>query len=85
MYYTEGFPKSDLRQFIANDECVNGIPVYEPQSCFAYLSRLVCRKARYGDDDHAAADDDDHHHHHQRLLAANDQQRRSEEQQPILA
>ena len=44
MYYTDGFPKSDLRQFIANDECVDGtIPVYEPQSCFPVLSRFMRR------------------------------------------
>jgi len=34
MYYTEGFPKSDLRQFIANDDVIEGQPVYESQDCF---------------------------------------------------
>ena len=47
MYYTEGFPKSDLRQFLANDDCVDGIPVYEPQTCFLHWSRLFSRKRGY--------------------------------------
>jgi len=38
MYYTEGFPKSDLRQFIANDDCLSdNQPIYEPQDCFPQI------------------------------------------------
>ena len=37
MYYTDGFPKSDLRQFIANDDCVDNVPVYESQNCLRQL------------------------------------------------
>ncbi len=44
MYYTDGFPKSDLRQFIANDDCVDTIPVYESQSCFPHLWSLLTRR-----------------------------------------
>ncbi|XP_046652734.1 mucolipin-3-like [Daphnia pulicaria] len=44
MYYTDGFPKSDLRQFIANDDCVDTIPVYESQSCFPQLWSLLTRR-----------------------------------------
>ena len=44
MYYTEGFPKSDLRQFIANDDCVDGIPVYESQKFFSQLWSLILRR-----------------------------------------
>jgi len=45
MYYTEGFPKSDLRQFIANDDCVDGsIPVYESQKFFPQLWSLIRRR-----------------------------------------
>lgn len=50
MYYTEGFPKSDLRQFIANDDCVDGsIPVYESQNCLPQIwSRLFRRRRHSG-------------------------------------
>jgi len=53
MYYTEGFPKSDLRQFIAEDECVDScIPTYEPQNTMPVLSRLFCRSGvQVGHDD----------------------------------
>lgn len=44
MYYTDGFPKSDLRQFIANDDCVDSIPVYESQNCFPQLWSLFSRR-----------------------------------------
>ena len=70
MYYTDGFPKSDLRQFIANDDCVDNTPVYESQNCFPQLWSLLTRRRRgyevIGDDQ---KDDDDE----------------EEEQRPILA
>lgn len=44
MYYTEGFPKSDLRQFISNDDCVEGLPVYESQPWFSHLWSVFRRR-----------------------------------------
>lgn len=69
MYYTDGFPKSDLRQFINNDDCVDSVPVYESQNCFPQLWSLLTRRRHgyevIGDD---RKDDDD-----------------EQEQRPILA
>lgn len=44
MYYTDGFPKSDLRQFIANDDCVDSLPVYESQNCFPQIWSFLTRR-----------------------------------------
>ena len=46
MYYTEGFPKSDLRQFIANDDCVDNNPVYESQQCWPQIWSWLVRRFR---------------------------------------
>ena len=44
MYYTEGFPKSDLRQFITNEDVIEIQPVYESQDCFPRIwSRMHSR------------------------------------------
>lgn len=59
MYYTDGFPKSDLRQFIANDDCVDSTPVYESQNCFPQLWSLLTRRRRPGYEVIGQKDDDE--------------------------
>lgn len=52
MYYTEGFPKSDLRQFISSDDCIETLPTYEPQPWFPHLwSMFRQRRSGYSEID----------------------------------
>lgn len=78
MYYTEGFPKSDLRQFIANDDCVDGsIPVYESQNCLPQIWARLFRRRRSGYQTIPEEDDS--------LISSDQQQRDLRDQAPILA
>lgn len=63
MYYTDGFPKSDLRQFIANDDCVDGVPAYESPNCLTQLWSVVTglgrrRRAGYDQLDGSVGDEE---------------------------